>query len=187
MYGGLLTAFFETHPHPQLSWMHDIASKRYGAAAEALTIVDGATAELAQKQLIASIAKLSAVADFKTQPSAGTELVSRIDDELDNIEAQRVLASDLSSASKSASAFVKDNSSSLGDRPAFQRLLENDVERLFAGDALDAEGLVDVLTLKDVGEREGDGALAIERLWHDYVSVRRLSFDLTTSFCTRTR
>lgn len=148
--------------------MHDIASKRYGAAARSLSIVDGKVAELAQKQLIASIAKLAAVADYKTSPSAGTTLVSRIDDELDDIDAQRRLVSDLGSMSESAAAFVESHAS-LDDWPALRRVLERGVERLVAGDALDTEELVDVLTLKNVGERVADGALAIERLMRDDV------------------
>jgi nuclear pore complex protein Nup133 len=51
VYGSLLTAFFEAHPHPELSWMHDIACKRYGGAAAALVAVDGSVDDLAEKHV----------------------------------------------------------------------------------------------------------------------------------------
>jgi len=54
VYGKLLTAFFEKYPHPELSWMHDIACKRYGGAAAALVAVDGNTNELADKHVSSS-------------------------------------------------------------------------------------------------------------------------------------
>lgn len=50
-YGTYLTAFFQQHPHPELAWIHDIASKRFGEAAAALVAVEGNTAELAQKHV----------------------------------------------------------------------------------------------------------------------------------------
>jgi nuclear pore complex protein Nup133 len=156
VYGARLTAFFAAYPRPELSWMHDIASKRYGAAAAALTVVDGQTAALAEKQLVASIAKLAAVAEFKVS-GGGPHAVSHLDDELDNIAAQRALSDDLPDDVVPAA---------LDHRPALKRVLEDGVDTLRAGDALSTEELVDVLTLK-AGDRGGDGALAIERLQRD--------------------
>ncbi|CAK9785321.1 unnamed protein product [Cutaneotrichosporon oleaginosum] len=156
VYGARLTAFFAERPHPELSWMHDIASKRYGAAAASLAVVDGQTAALAEKQLVSSIAKLAAVAEFKVSGS-GSHAVSRIDDQLDNIALQRALADDLADDVVPAA---------LDDRPALTRILENGVDALRAGDALSTEDLVDVLTLK-ASDRGGDGALAIESLQRD--------------------
>ncbi|BEI95350.1 hypothetical protein CcaverHIS631_0102990 [Cutaneotrichosporon cavernicola] len=156
VYGARLTAFFAAHPHPALSWMHDIASKRYGAAAAALTVVDRQTVALAEKQLVASIAKLAAVAEYKVS-GGGPHAVSRIDDELDNIAAQRALADDLPDDPVP---------SVLDELPALKHILEDGADALRAGDALSTEDLVDVLTLK-AGDRGGDGALAIERLQRD--------------------
>jgi nuclear pore complex protein Nup133 len=51
VYGELLAAFFKENPHPELSWIHDIACKRYGGAAAALVAVDGETAQLAEKNV----------------------------------------------------------------------------------------------------------------------------------------
>jgi nuclear pore complex protein Nup133 len=59
VYGGLLTKFFhETDEdgkrrtrYPELSWIHDIACKRYGDAAEALLAVNDDTSDLAQKHV----------------------------------------------------------------------------------------------------------------------------------------
>lgn len=156
--------------------MHDIASKRYRGAATSLFVVDGHTAELAQKQLIASIAKLAAVADYKSSSSGNHKLVSRLDDELKNIDLQRGLAEDLSSVGDAAD-FVHDHAN-LADRPALARILETGVETLLRGDALDTEDLVDVWTLKNPGERVSDGALAVERLWREVDELPRGRLDV---------
>lgn len=54
VYGSLLSAFFQQYPHPELSWIHDIAIKRYGDAATALFEVDRGTIDLDQKHVSGS-------------------------------------------------------------------------------------------------------------------------------------
>lgn len=39
VYGSLITRFFDTHHYPELGWIHNIACKQYGEAAEALAQV----------------------------------------------------------------------------------------------------------------------------------------------------
>jgi nuclear pore complex protein Nup133 len=59
VYGALVTKFFRdpstggkaTAQYPELAWIHDIACKRYGDAAEALLAVNGDRAERSQKQV----------------------------------------------------------------------------------------------------------------------------------------
>ncbi|TXT07474.1 hypothetical protein VHUM_03194 [Vanrija humicola] len=157
VYGSLLSAFFQQFPHPKLSWLHDIASKRYGDAAAALFEVDRGTIELDQKHILSSIAKLSAVAEIKSR--GDSEARSRLDDELDIINVENALQDAIVDAAPTTV---------LVERPAYTRLLTQLISRLLAGDALDVEGLVDVLTLKDnIGGRERDAAIALERLVAD--------------------
>ena len=79
VYGHLLTRFFAEYDYPELSWMHDIACKRYGEAASRLIFANVATPDLARKQvslprlgctgadgqLVSGIGKLAAVAEIK--------------------------------------------------------------------------------------------------------------------------
>lgn len=84
VYGEYLTRFFaqpdeEGRTYPQLSWVHDVACKRYDQAGEALLQVDYTSASLGHKevrdsldnevptdrQLVSSIGKLAAVASIK--------------------------------------------------------------------------------------------------------------------------
>ncbi|KAL1411896.1 hypothetical protein Q8F55_002882 [Vanrija albida] len=178
VYGSLLSAFFQQFPHPELSWLHDIASKRYGDAAAALFEVDRGTIDLDQKHILSSIAKLSAVAEIKSRGDneERTRLLESIDDELDIINVENalqdaiVLAAPTTGYPKqpSAEGYVAENAKVLVQRPAYTRLLTQLISRLLAGDALDVEGLVDVLTLKDnIGGRERDAAIALERLVAD--------------------
>lgn len=175
VYGGLLTAFFDVHPHPELSWIHDIASKRYGIAATALVTVESQTPEVSQKQLIASIAKLAAVADTKALGAtpARTALLEEIDDEIDAVNTEEELAEAVRTVAPTsgyprvpgADAFVDAYSKHLEGRPAFTAELRRDVAALLAGDALGIEGLVDALTLPDMlPGRDGDAAIALDRL-----------------------
>jgi nuclear pore complex protein Nup133 len=67
----------------------------------------------------------------------------------------------------------------LAARPSFHRLFIDLASTLANGDAVDIEGLVDLLTLKaNHGDGEsGDPATALERLWKDQVCDGRLATD----------
>lgn len=51
VYGGLVSKFFSMTDYPQLSWLHDIACGRYGAAASALGKVDSRESGLDAKHV----------------------------------------------------------------------------------------------------------------------------------------
>ena len=51
VYGALLTRFFEAFYHPELAWMHHLATKRYGEAAQSLLAVNAGAGDLVQKQV----------------------------------------------------------------------------------------------------------------------------------------
>lgn len=184
-YGAYLTAFFQQYPHPELSWIHDIARGRYGESAASLVAVEGNTAELAQKHLIASIGKLAAVAELKSRHSdAATQLVSNIDDDLDMVSAQNSLRAALVSLSTPTSGYPRDPSAEKYittqatqlDRPAFRHVLHSAVSELLAGDALDIESLIDVLTLPDAI----DATTALERLLPSHLPGGRRQLALLT-------
>ncbi|ORY21434.1 Non-repetitive/WGA-negative nucleoporin C-terminal-domain-containing protein, partial [Naematelia encephala] len=181
VYGALLTKFFDIYGYPELAWMHHIACKRYGDAAIALSTVDADTESLSQKHLVSSIGKLTAVAEIKSRGGSTErkQLLLELDDELDLVKVQSDLRASLLAPSQSAprnnrqtplELYVATNLTKLDTRPAFRQLFSNLAEDLIEGKALDIEGLVDVLTLKDnMGAESGDCAVALERLIRDTV------------------
>jgi hypothetical protein len=103
-----------------------------------------------------------------------------LDDELDLINVQNNLRDSLlsitpttRSTQSSLEAYVSINLSNLKRRPAFHQLFVTLAQQLVNGSALDIEGLVDVLTLKDIQAMEGgDAVVALDRLFKDTVSGR---------------
>lgn len=100
------------------------------------------------------------------------------DDQLDLIQVQESLRSALIGSSRrlppqdALTAYLDKNLHILHDRLAFSELVTDLARRLVDGQALDIEGLVDVLTLKDnAGEEERrHPGIALDRLRGDSVS-----------------
>ncbi|WWC66609.1 uncharacterized protein I206_100512 [Kwoniella pini CBS 10737] len=171
VYGVLVTRFFAEHQCPELAWMHHLAFRRYDGAAIALkdAMADENTTKLEQQQLIGSIAKLAAIADVRSNgvSESRKRLLIELDDELDLVHIQTTLIDYLSPPQRRHAIKLDEQITLLADRPAFKRLFINLAEQLIRGLALDLEGLIDVLTLKENFERTGDAALALERLVGD--------------------
>ncbi|WWD09172.1 hypothetical protein V865_007294 [Kwoniella europaea PYCC6329] len=171
VYGVLVTRFFAENDYPELAWMHHLAFKRYDQAAGALRDVmrDDNTRALDQQQLVGSIAKLAAIADVRSKGISNDRkrLLIELDDELDLVNVQSGLISYFSPPTRRAAPKLDEQVTLLADRPAFKRIFFDLTQQLLDGLALDLEGLVDILTLKDNFERTGDAALALERLVGD--------------------
>nr|XP_019048984.1 hypothetical protein I302_02764 [Kwoniella bestiolae CBS 10118]OCF27914.1 hypothetical protein I302_02764 [Kwoniella bestiolae CBS 10118] len=171
VYGVLVTRFFAENDYPELAWMHHLAFRRYDEAAGTLRSVmrDESTKALDQQQLVGSIAKLAAIADVRSKGVSNDRkrLLIELDDELDLVNVQSSLIQYFSPTNRRNSPKLDDQITLLTDRPAFKKLFLNLAQELLDGSALDLEGLMDVLTLKDNFERTGDAALALERLVGD--------------------
>lgn len=179
VYGRLLSAFFAAHPHPELSWLHSIAIADYGGAAAALQAVEAGTAPLAQKHLQASLGKLAAVADARARGQ--TALIEELDDALDLINTESALREHIAASGGGKAPSAKKFVAALKIKyPAFEEMLEHQVAALLAGDALDVEGLVDVLTLSLA--RDDDAAVALERLAHAPLPEGRKQVALITTW-----
>ncbi|WRT63927.1 uncharacterized protein IL334_000854 [Kwoniella shivajii] len=171
VYGVLVTRFFAEHDYPELAWMHHLAFRRYDEAAGSLKAVlrDEGTKGLNQQHLVGSIAKLAAIADVRSKgvSEQRKRLLLELDDELDLVNIQSALLDYLSPSGRQKATKLQDQITLLADRPAFRNLFTNLAQQLISGSALDIEGLIDVLTLKDNFERTRDAALALERLVGD--------------------
>jgi hypothetical protein len=91
--------------------------------------------------------------------------LSDLDDEIDTVNVQNDLRESLMSSS------INGGATNLDSRPTFRQLFVDLAQQLVGGIALDIEGLVDVLTLKNnVGLTSGDAATALRRLVKDIVN-----------------
>lgn len=175
VYAGLVTRFFAQRPHLEYSWLHDLGSKRFGSAAASLVHVEAKSISLDHKSLVASIGKLAAVVQIRNGGSeAARDTLHRLDDQLEMVDVQKDLQQSMSTPAtvgdrrEPVERFIAQNVTLLEDRPAFMHLMTTLATSLFFGDALDIEGLNDVLTLKDnQGTQAGDAAVALERLAKD--------------------
>ncbi|OWZ65412.1 hypothetical protein AYX14_06233 [Cryptococcus neoformans] len=188
VYGSLVTRFFETHHYPELGWIHHIACKRYGEAAGALTQVldegEGReeSGELDFRKVVGSIAKLASMTDIslKGPSEARDQIFQKIGQQLSLIDIQNSLRTYLLSlfpstarSSRSIAKHFAPILTRLSHRPgsesgsAFLALFYNLAERVIGGEAVDLEGMLDLLTLKDNVGREDDGVDALRVLVFD--------------------
>ncbi|ADV23780.1 Hypothetical protein CGB_H0250C [Cryptococcus gattii WM276] len=185
VYGSLVTRFFDTHHYPELGWIHNIVCKQYGEAAEALAQVldegEGKeeNGELDFRKVVGSIAKLASMTDISLRgPSeARDQTFQKIGRQLSLIDIQISLRTYLLSlfpstarSSRSISKHLGPILTRLSHRPgpesgsAFLALFYNLAERVIGGEAVDLEGMLDLLTLKDNVGREDDGVDALRVL-----------------------
>ena len=102
-----------------------------------------------------------------------------LDDELDDIKIQKDLQDSLISsvparrgARPSMAEYAQTHTPSLDSRPKLKELFIALAQQLVEGYALDTEGLVDVLTMKNsVGSSSKDPVIALEKLYRDTVSL----------------
>ncbi|GAA6004642.1 hypothetical protein JCM10207_000965 [Rhodosporidiobolus poonsookiae] len=174
----LVTAFLDQTGNTKLAWINDIAIDRYDHATEALVAEATQEVALAQKKLELSLSKLTRLASLDL-PSLQSEPVQRaleaVDDSLDLVNSQDGLATLFESllsgiethlvAEEKGLAVTERVAPALSNRPAFAQQYAQLAGQLFAGQALTAEDLIDLFTLKEnVGEQSGDFATALDVL-----------------------
>ncbi|TIB64724.1 hypothetical protein E3P78_01027 [Wallemia ichthyophaga] len=177
-YGDLLYKFFKQSNNGRFAWMHDLSSGRYIDASQTLIDESSRESELAPKHLLLSLGKLSHIAnvDIDTFESTKTQQeVEATDDKLDLISMHSKLLdsfqTQLLQAGESSERMELDDKVAKITELVASRLdlsglishLHNLIRGLLTGKALDAEDLVDLLTLKDnFYEQVGDYASAID-------------------------
>ncbi|GAA5848319.1 hypothetical protein JCM8547_004477 [Rhodosporidiobolus lusitaniae] len=177
----LLTSFLDaTAPgNDKLAWVNDVAIDRYEHATEALAGTAVVEEVLEQKKLMLSLSKITRLATVPSLSVLSSEQVQRalepLDDALDLVNAQQGLhrlfgglmsGSELAlGADEKGEALVERVAPALGDRPALAQHYAKLIGSVFAGQALTAEDLIDLFTLKEnVGEQAGDFATALDVL-----------------------
>lgn len=74
-YGGYIARFFVDHPHPNISWIHDLGAGDYGPASDCLLSEAENAPELVSKQLMLSFGKLAHLAQLHESEGSVNEAV----------------------------------------------------------------------------------------------------------------
>ncbi|GAA5931821.1 Nup133p [Sporobolomyces koalae] len=174
----LLTAFLDSTSNTRLSWINDLAIRRYEHATKALDVEAAAEQSLAQRKILHSLSKLTQLAQV-TKETIESESVQRaieaVDDNLDLVNSQQDLRSlfesllsqseTQASAAERGEAVARRVAPALSDRQAFAKIYATLATRSLEGVAVTPEQLVDLLTLKEnVNERAGSFASALDVL-----------------------
>ncbi|KAI0065375.1 hypothetical protein BV25DRAFT_1880143 [Artomyces pyxidatus] len=187
-YTDYLDKFFSKHSYPSISWIHDLHKGQYDSAAESLLVESENAGNLAVKQLMLSIGKLSHLAQMQEDEGAQDEsMLDAFHDGLDFVSVHETLLNELKSAlasirgkqslDKQVEAIWKEKASMLAGRPALSLIFKRLVRSLLQGKSLSVEDIADVLSLKDNLSTPEDYATALHLLARadNLPDVRRLA------------
>ncbi|KAG7451103.1 uncharacterized protein BT62DRAFT_882814 [Guyanagaster necrorhizus] len=172
---GYMDKFFADNANPLISWIHDLGHGRYAAVARALLLESGEATNLAAKQLMLSIGKLSHLAhEQETLAPSDEDISDAFHDGLDFVSVHESLLEEFNavletlkgrqSLDSQTDAIIKQKASRLSDRPALTRVFKDLVRNVLQGKVLSIEDAVDTLSLKDNNETLGDFAMALHLL-----------------------
>ncbi|TFK29976.1 methyltransferase type 11 [Coprinopsis marcescibilis] len=168
--------FFAKKPNPGISWLHEVANKRYGTASSDLLEEAGRANQLEVKHLMLSLGKLSALAQLhETGEVVEQPLLDAFHDQLDFVSVHDYLLTEFKSALESVrgrhslesqvETIVNAKAVSLKEKKALAKCFKDLLKHLLQGRALSIEDAVDLLTLKDNGGTIGDYATALHLLY----------------------
>ncbi|KAK0450161.1 Non-repetitive/WGA-negative nucleoporin C-terminal-domain-containing protein [Armillaria borealis] len=172
---GYMDKFFADNTNPLISWVHDLGHGRYAAAARALLVESGEATNIASKQLMLSIGKLSHLAhEQETLAPSDEDISDAFHDGLDFVSVHESLLEEFNavlatlkgrqSLDSQTDAIIKQKATRLSDRSALTQVFKDFVRNVLQGKVLSIEDAVDVLSLKDNNETLGDFAMALHLL-----------------------
>ncbi|CDO69523.1 hypothetical protein BN946_scf184785.g28 [Trametes cinnabarina] len=183
-----LDHFFAEHPHPGISWIHDLGRGRYAQASQALLTEAEHAPELVSKHLMLSIGKLSHLAPLhEGAQEVDQSVLDAFHDGLDFVSVHETLIDDLKTALASVRSrqslemqvetIAQKKAGNLSNRKALQIVFKYLVRQLLQGKALSVEDMAEVLSLKDNHNRVEDYTTALHLLARaeNVPSVRRLN------------
>ncbi|KAL7283436.1 hypothetical protein ACG7TL_002866 [Trametes sanguinea] len=183
-----LDTFFAEHPHPGISWIHDLGRGRYALASQALLAEAEHAPELVSKHLMLSVGKLSHLAQLhEGAKTVDQSVLDAFHDGLDFVSVHETLIDDLKAALASVrtrqslemqvDTIAQKKAGNLSSRKALQNVFKYLVRQLLQGKALSVEDMAEVLCLKDNYERVEDYTTALHLLARaeSVPSTRRLS------------
>ncbi|PBL03649.1 hypothetical protein ARMGADRAFT_1095393 [Armillaria gallica] len=172
---GYMDKFFADNANPLISWIHDLGHERYAAAARALLVESSEATNIASKQLMLSIGKLSHLAhEQETLAPSDEDISDAFHDGLDFVSVHESLLEEFNaviatlkgrqSLDSQTDAIIQQKATRLSDRPALTQVFKDFVRNVLQGKVLSIEDAVDVLSLKDNNETLGDFAMALHLL-----------------------
>ncbi|KAH7921734.1 hypothetical protein BV22DRAFT_1095926 [Leucogyrophana mollusca] len=179
--------FFAEHPHPAISWIHDLGRGRQGAASVALLGESKHAAEIDVKHFMLSIGKLSQLAQLQESGSVDEGVLEAFHDDLDFVSVQEKLLEEMKKVLVSVrgrqgldgqvEAIAKAKAGKLRATEGLLGVFKTLVRQVLQGKTLSVEDAVDLLTLKDNEESVEDYATALHLLARaeDLPDVRRAS------------
>ncbi|KAH7107498.1 Non-repetitive/WGA-negative nucleoporin C-terminal-domain-containing protein [Auriculariales sp. MPI-PUGE-AT-0066] len=155
----LVDLFFKQNDAARLKWIHDLSYRRYQDAARGLRYCVTDEPLIANRQLMLSLAKLAALAEVQPGERANPEQTKTYEVGLDFVAIQTSLVENfqkqVSTAGKAHIEHTVDEivaaygSKLEVSRPMSFKLFRGNVRSLMQGQALDAEDILDVITMKD--------------------------------------
>ncbi|KAG6334835.1 hypothetical protein ID866_4257 [Astraeus odoratus] len=175
-----------------IAWVNDMGQSRFGDASERLLTEAKDATEISQKHFTLSLGKLAQFAHLQEGGTLDIALLDAFHDGLDFIAVQEKLLKDFQTALVSMRAKQKQSLDAQVDiilrtkasrlkeseRKGLISIFKNDVRQILQGKMLPVEDLVDILTLKDNGDKLEDYATALQLLLRaekDVPDVRRVS------------
>ncbi|KAH8116942.1 Non-repetitive/WGA-negative nucleoporin C-terminal-domain-containing protein [Phellopilus nigrolimitatus] len=163
LYEAYIDTFFAKHPHPTISWVHDLGKGCWDSAALTLLAQAGQTPDLATRNVMLSIGKLAQIADNEASPADVSQntVLDDFHDGLDYVSVHQKLIEELRATLAGSKArqslehqvdtVVKAVAPSLKARtyPAFLAEFRACVKALLQNHVLGVEDIVDVLTLRE--------------------------------------
>ncbi|KII88453.1 hypothetical protein PLICRDRAFT_110437 [Plicaturopsis crispa FD-325 SS-3] len=187
-YGEYMDKFFDQHPHPSISWIHDLGKGRHGAASETLLIQAQGAKDLASKHLMLSIGKLANLAQLhETEASVDQSVLDAFHDDLDFVSVHHVLLEELKaplssvrgkqSLDSQVDIIAKAKAKRLLQHKELLNVFKNLVRDLLQGKVLSIEDTADVLSLKDNTDNVDDYVTALHLIAREQYlpAARKLS------------
>ncbi|KAN0123739.1 Non-repetitive/WGA-negative nucleoporin C-terminal domain containing protein [Russula decolorans] len=169
-----LDRFFAKHNRPFVSWVQDLEKDRFHSAAETLLGESENAGDLAAKELMLSIGKLTHLAQMQEDSSVDESMLDAFHDGLDFVSVHEALTEELKSAiasvpgkqslDRQVETILQRNASALTDKKVYPLIFKQLVRSLFQGKALSVEDIADVLSLKDNDTTIDDYATALHLL-----------------------
>jgi nuclear pore complex protein Nup133 len=169
-----LDEFLRKKNRPLVSWIQDLEKERFRSAAETLLAESENVGDLAAKELILSIGKLTHLAQMQEDIAVDESMLDAFHDGLDFVSVHEALTEELKSALASVrdrqsldrqiETILQQKASAVADKKSLPLVFKQLVRSLLQGKALSVEDVADALSMKDNYTTISDYATALHLL-----------------------
>lgn len=169
-----LDEFFLKNDRPFVSWIQDLEKERFHSAAETLLAESENAGDLAAKELMLSIGKLTHLAQMQEDTAVDESMLDVFHDGLDFVSVHEALTEELKSALSSVrdkqsldrqvETILQQKASAIAGKKTLSLVFKQLVRSLLQGRALSVEDVADALSMKDNDTTISDYATALHLL-----------------------